>query len=61
VRERAQTELDARRPACPTCTMPMTVQHSEHGYFWGCRRFPKCRGKRSMDVGAERLVRVGAK
>jgi len=33
-------------PSCPRCGSAMVRRHSEHGRFWGCSRFPGCRGTR---------------
>lgn len=40
------------RPACPTCGKPMVLRRAKTGKnagqnFWGCSRFPQCRGTRS--------------
>jgi hypothetical protein len=34
-------------PACVRCHAPMRRRESGHRAFWGCSRFPKCRGTRS--------------
>ena len=31
---------------CPDCGGPMVSRKSQHGVFWGCKAFPKCRGTR---------------
>lgn len=31
-------------PACPHCGMMMSVRSGRYGYFWGCVRYPSCRG-----------------
>jgi ssDNA-binding Zn-finger/Zn-ribbon topoisomerase 1 len=31
---------------CPDCGAPMRSRKSEHGVFWGCSRYPQCRGTR---------------
>lgn len=32
--------------ACPTCGGPMESRNSQHGTFWGCASYPKCKGTR---------------
>jgi hypothetical protein len=34
------------KPCCPFCKSSMALRRSPHGEFWGCRAFPKCKGKR---------------
>ena len=41
-------------PSCPRCQAPMverTAKRGQHagGEFWGCPKFPNCRGKRDRD------------
>ena len=52
---------------CPlaTCGQPLLVRRAGHGgYFWGCPRFPQCRGTRQLQEGRrilqEQEVRVVA-
>lgn len=48
--------ISALNPAsalCPRCTAPMVKRKARQGgnvgeQFWGCSRFPKCRGTRSL-------------
>jgi DNA-binding helix-hairpin-helix protein with protein kinase domain len=40
-------------PSCPRCRTPMVRRTARHGLhagkpFWGCRRFPRCRGTRPI-------------
>lgn len=37
-------------PRCPDCSGIMAVRHrrSDGNPFWGCTRFPKCRGTRNI-------------
>lgn len=35
---------------CPDCDGPMTPRTSQHGKFWGCKAYPKCRGTRNVAV-----------
>ena len=36
-------------PACPRCGSPMMLRRSKRGQFWGCSRFPSCRGLVPID------------
>lgn len=31
---------------CPDCGAPMQTRRSVNGAFWGCSRYPTCRGTR---------------
>ena len=47
------TKLDAEIPACPMCSNKMVLRTAGKGrnagqQFWGCSRFPKCRGTRPV-------------
>lgn len=33
-------------PPCPVCQAPMRLRSGARGAFWGCSRFPDCRGTR---------------
>jgi len=33
-------------PSCPRCHADMVPRVSRHGLFWGCSRYPSCRGTR---------------
>jgi ssDNA-binding Zn-finger/Zn-ribbon topoisomerase 1 len=35
-------------PRCPECAGVMVTRTGPHGEFWGCPRFPSCRGSRSI-------------
>jgi restriction system protein len=38
-------------PDCPRCRKPMKLRRAAIGRaFWGCSRFPRCRGKRNARV-----------
>jgi restriction system protein len=46
---------DEQAPACPRCSEKMVVRRSRKGRtagseFWGCPRFPFCRGTRPTDA-----------
>ncbi len=34
---------------CPSCGSEMVLRHGRHGEFYGCSRFPYCRGTRPYD------------
>lgn len=45
--------VSTKSPICPLCdNSDMTLRHGSKGNFWGCNRFPTCKG--SMDEGADR-------
>lgn len=31
-------------PPCPVCSGYMVQRESQHGLFWGCVQYPKCKG-----------------
>jgi len=33
-------------PTCPQCGGPMQLRSGKFGEFWGCLRYPDCRGTR---------------
>jgi hypothetical protein len=33
-------------PPCPTCGAAMRLRSGKHGEFWGCTKYPDCRGTR---------------
>jgi len=43
---------------CPECDAPMKLRQGPRGYFLGCSKYPKCRGRR--EVPAELLEQVEA-
>lgn len=46
--KQARTELEALFPTCPTCNTKMVQRSSYRGSFWGCQRYPKCKGTRQL-------------
>ena len=55
VQGQRKVESVPRDSACPTCGSPMVMRTAKKGKsagssFWGCSRFPKCRGTRQHDV-----------
>ena len=37
--------LDSNQKHCPKCEAPMIERNGRFGSFWGCSRYPQCRGK----------------
>lgn len=46
------TAGDWTTPTCPTCGDRMTARDSKRGPFWGCAKYPKCRGTLPMRASA---------
>ena len=48
--KRLETREIQRRPApdCPNCGSPMRRRKSARGDFWGCSRYPDCKGTRPI-------------
>lgn len=34
---------------CPDCDGEMTPRTSQHGKFWGCKSYPRCKGTRDSN------------
>ncbi|MDW7674669.1 MAG: topoisomerase DNA-binding C4 zinc finger domain-containing protein [Bacillota bacterium] len=45
-----------RAPSCPSCSTKMVLRYSDYGWFWGCQRFPKCRGLVNLRPGDRDLL-----
>lgn len=46
---RADTEVvkvPIEETKCPECDGPMVSRKGKYGIFWGCKRYPDCRGTR---------------
>ena len=43
-------DMDPILPLCPTpgCTMTMELRSGRYGKFWGCPRYPTCKGTRNL-------------
>lgn len=39
---------DYSTPTCPSCGVKMATVQGQRGPFWGCRDYPRCRGKISQ-------------
>jgi len=53
VQKSPQIKTSMKDSACPVCRSPMVMRTARRGKnagngFWGCSRFPKCRGTRSI-------------
>lgn len=35
-------------PNCPYCSIPMKLRNGKRGQFWGCSKFPTCKGTRDF-------------
>lgn len=35
-------------PTCPSCSSPMRQRSGRYGRFWGCSRYPHCKGTRKI-------------
>ncbi len=49
-----QEDKESTLPACPVCGKPMALRTSRKGkspgeQFWGCSRYPTCKGTRKLD------------
>lgn len=44
--------LDSTQKHCPKCEAPMIERSGKFGTFWGCSRYPKCRGKFEAEKAA---------
>jgi hypothetical protein len=47
-------------PACPACQNPMALRRrrADDGEFWGCTRYPDCRGARNLNVDEQMARRT---
>lgn len=39
-----QQYIDGKTPSCPRCGMMTQARYGRYGSFWGCMRYPSCRG-----------------
>ncbi len=49
--------LAVNPPKCKLCSSKLILRSGPRGLFWGCKKFPKCRG--SMDYGKWRRDALG--
>lgn len=43
----SQATGTTRSPTCPNCSSPMRRRSGRYGKFWGCSRYPRCKGTRN--------------
>lgn len=43
------SEEDLHIPNCPLCNSEMKLRISQYGEFWGCSKYPDCKGKLQID------------
>lgn len=48
------------RVKCPKCRSDMVERKGRYGGFWGCSRFPRCKGTRSVR-DAEASINIGVR
>jgi len=44
----AQVPVTGNEPECPKCNAPMRMRTGSRGQFYGCSKFPECRGTRNL-------------
>jgi len=44
----ARVTTTSGTPACPRCSSPMRLRSGRYGQFWGCSRYPGCKGTRKI-------------
>ncbi len=44
--KRAETKPILEETLCPECNGPMISRKGQYGTFWGCKKYPECRGTR---------------
>jgi len=48
VEARDKAAAEPNPPDCPQCDHPMRKRRSARGEFWGCSRYPECKGTRPV-------------
>lgn len=43
---------------CPDCDGEMVSRKSQYGTFWGCKKYPKCKGTRDSEGRTKEEVRI---
>ncbi len=43
-----EVEAGAKFPMCPICGEDMILRHGPYGQFYGCSRYPRCKGTRNI-------------
>ena len=49
-------QLEELKPLCPLCQTPMERRSGPYGEFWGCSRYPKCKGTRSLTASEKARI-----
>ena len=44
-----QPKSNNKAPKCPKCGAPMVLRNSKRGKFYGCSKYPKCKGTRDYE------------
>lgn len=44
----ASARLKQSAPNCPRCGAKLSLRYARHGPFWGCERYPNCKGTSSF-------------
>lgn len=52
----AESESKFTKPSCPVCGSEMKLRTSVRGSFWGCTRFPRCKGTRNASDGQKQFA-----
>ena len=47
--------------ACPLCKADMVLKSGQHGDFFGCSKFPKCRGTRAIKIAEKPVAEAAIK
>ncbi|MEO0289591.1 MAG: topoisomerase DNA-binding C4 zinc finger domain-containing protein [candidate division WOR-3 bacterium] len=48
--EEVMTNGKEKGPSCPVCGGEMVKRKGKTGLFWGCKKYPQCRGTRPIDA-----------
>jgi DNA helicase-2/ATP-dependent DNA helicase PcrA len=59
--EQPEPVADPGTPSCPQCGGRMVKRNGRYGEFWGCAKFPKCRGSRDLEEGEQPKVVIKVK
>ncbi len=49
-------ENDWEIPKCPLCNSEMKLRVSQYGEFWGCSKYPNCKGKLQIGIIPNNLL-----
>lgn len=51
--QQAPAPAQGDAPLCPKCDTPMVQRNSDRGAFWGCPKYPECKGTRNIIAPAQ--------